>query len=191
MCIQRRSHINSRVLFHGRPLLAVRLIAHTCDGDHTCSVTTCQGEHSTTVCTRAAHLSASSSRDRRAKPLVMHTLVRQNCNTIHHPKALIFEFSFYVTWSCDSRFIKDLPQLHSVLHPAGVFQTVGSSGRALSMGLSLSLCANSHAWTRSCYTIPKRYECNINCQNPGIRRQDKLFIYHCVLGYFLCFSVFS
>lgn len=62
----------------------------------------------------------------------------------------------------------------------------GSSGSAPSIGLSSSLCADSHAWTRSCCTIPKRYGRNINCQNLGIRGPDKHYIYHSSLSLFLC-----
>lgn len=56
------SHINSwRSCFTGNPGLAVRLIAHTCDGDHTCSITTCHWEQSTADHTPVTQLSSSSS----------------------------------------------------------------------------------------------------------------------------------
>lgn len=50
-----QSHKQLKVLFHSNPGLAVRLIAHTCDGDHTCSVTTCHGEQSTAVWSFSYH----------------------------------------------------------------------------------------------------------------------------------------
>ncbi len=72
-------------------------------------------------------------------------------------------------------------------HPVWACQTFGSFGSTPVMGLSLSLCADSHAWTRSCNTIPMRYGRNINCQNLSIRGPHKHFIYHCVLSFFRLF----
>lgn len=74
-------------------------------------------------------------------------------------------------------------------HPAWACQTFRSSGSAPSVGLSLSLCADSHAWTRSCCTMPKRYEGNISCQDFGIKRTDKHFIHHGVFFYLCCFII--
>lgn len=75
---------------------------------------------------------------------------------------------------------------HTVLHILReLAKTVGSSGSARSIGLSLSLCADSHAWRRGCYTIPERYERSVNCQNLAIRRPDK----HSIIVLFLIFRV--
>lgn len=85
-------------------------------------------------------------------------------------------------WLCVHSGFASSP--HSPPHPVWACQAFGSSGSVPSIGLSLSLCADSHAWTRSCYTIPKRYERNINCHNHAIRRPDQHLIHHCIFCFF-------
>lgn len=129
-----RSHKQWRVLFHDNPGLAVRLIAHACDGDHTCSVSTCHGEQSTTACTHGHPVTSEFKQRSKSKPkcLVLHYCQKIHCINTHCTHSCFFMsylysntfsnepvlnyFLFciscaYIPFSCDCVLIKDLPPL--------------------------------------------------------------------------------